>query len=592
LASGAEKIRRSLVLLAEEHGLSTEVEYRTDLTGCLGLCEKGPLVGVEPEGFLYEKVGLDDCPEIVSETLQSGRLIERLTADPQNPSGQEQPFYKPQIRQIMRRFGRIRPESLDDYLKTDGYKALALALSGLSPSEVSLRVEQSGLRGRGGGGFPAGRKWSSCRLAEGAVKYVLANGDEGDPGAFMNRSLMEGDPFSVIEGMTLGAYAIGAAKGYIYVRHEYPLSVERLSGAIKATQESGLLGRNILGSGFSFDLEVAIGGGAFVCGESTALMASIEGREGQPRVKYVRSTERGLWDCPTLLQNVETWANVPLIVYNGPDWFKQLGTGSNPGTKVFSLVGQVSRSGLVEMPLGSSIRSLVCDVGGGTKAGRCLKAVQIGGPSGGCLPDEALDLPLDFDNLIAAGAIMGSGGLIVMDDLSCMVDVARYFSGFLKGESCGKCSPCREGLTLIYRILDGLCQGRGQKGDTKELYSLGTMLAKTALCGLGQSAANPLLSTLRYFEDEYLEHEEKGFCRSGRCQGLFWPIINSDLCTGCGACLSACPAKVIQGKKKEPHKIELSGCLSCGTCLKVCRFGAAKATPKTDLKAAAKASHH
>ncbi|MDR3135806.1 MAG: SLBB domain-containing protein, partial [Deltaproteobacteria bacterium] len=426
LASGAGKIHQALLAATRSRDLDTMVEYRADLTGCLGLCEKGPLVGVDPDGFLYERVTLADCPELVTETLLGGKLIERLSAAHQEPKGQDHPFYAPQTRQITRRFGLVVPDNLGDYLKSGGYKALGLALSRLSPLEVSERVESSGLRGRGGGGFPAGRKWASCRQAPGAVKYVLANGDEGDPGAFMNRSLMEGDPFSIIEGLTLGAYAVGATKGYIYVRHEYPLSVGRLNSAIASAREVGLLGQNILGSDFSFSLETVEGGGAFVCGESTALMASIEGREGQPRVKYVRSTERGLWDAPTLLQNVETWANVPLIVEHGPEWFRSLGTTENPGTKVFCLVGQVRRSGLVELPLGSAIRSLVFEVGGGTRPGREFKAVQIGGPSGGCLPDKALDLPLDFDSLASAGAIMGSGGLIVMDDLSCMVDVARY----------------------------------------------------------------------------------------------------------------------------------------------------------------------
>ncbi|MDR2367006.1 MAG: 4Fe-4S binding protein [Deltaproteobacteria bacterium] len=578
LAAGAGRIHAAIREAAEARGLGDG--YRADLTGCLGLCEKGPLVGVEPGDYVVGGVTLEDCEGLVGETLLNGRPAGRRATGADGAIDQGHPFYEPQTRLITRRFGRIVPESLDDYLKTGGYSALALALGRLSPLEVSERVERSGLRGRGGGGFPAGRKWASCRLAEGAVKYVLANGDEGDPGAFMNRSLMEGDPFSIIEGMTLGAYAVGAAVGFVYVRHEYPLSVERLNGAIGSAERAGLLGENILGSGFSFRLETVLGGGAFVCGESTALMASIEGREGQPRVKYVRSTERGLWDSPTLLQNVETWANVPPIVGRGPGWFRSMGTGDNPGTKVFSLVGQVRRSGLVEMPLGTPIRSLVFGVGGGPRPGRGFKAVQIGGPSGGCLPSEALDLPLDFDNLAKAGAIMGSGGLIVMDDLSCMVDVARYFTGFLMGESCGKCTPCREGLTSLHGILDDLCRGRGRKGDPLELGKVASMLSKTALCGLGQSAANPLLSTLRHFGEEYREHAEEGFCRSGRCQGLFWPEINHELCVGCGACLAACPAGAISGEKKAPHEIDLAACVSCGACLPACRFGAARAVRK------------
>jgi NADH-quinone oxidoreductase subunit F len=549
------------------------------------------MVGVEPEGYLYGNVTVEDCRELVSETLLAGLPVGRLLANPDNPTRSEQPFYQSQTQLITKRFGKTIPGSIEDYLKTGGYAALGLAISKLGPLGVAERVEASGLRGRGGGGFPAGRKWASCRLAPGTAKYVLANGDEGDPGAFMNRSLMEGDPFSIIEGMTLGAYAVGASRGFIYVRHEYPISVERLDGAIKEAEKMGLLGHNILGSGFSFNLSTVEGGGAFVCGESTALMASIEGREGQPRVKYVRSTEKGLWDCPTLLQNVETWANVPIIVERGPEWFKSKGTKDNPGTKVFCLVGQVKYSGLIEMPLGSPIRTLVFGVGGGTKPGRRFKAVQIGGPSGGCLPYSALDLPLDFDSLSKAGAIMGSGGLIVMDDISCVVDVARYFTGFLMGESCGKCAPCREGLTLIYRILDDLCQGRGREGDSAVLEKLATNLARTALCGLGQSAGNPLLSTMRHFGEEYLEHELEGFCRSGRCQGLFWPDINPNLCVGCGSCLAACPTRVISGQKKEPHRIDLTGCVSCGSCIAICRFGAAKAIRKGGSQAARQADH-
>jgi NADH-quinone oxidoreductase subunit F len=476
--------------------------------------------------------------------------------------------------------GRVSPESLDDYLLTGGYEALSFALAKLSPGEVASMVEKSNLRGRGGGGFPAGRKWRACLEAGGETKYVVANGDEGDPGAFMNRSLMEGDPFAIIEGIALGAYAIGASRGYVYVRHEYPLAVRRLNAAIGLAEKMGLLGGNILGSGFRFELETVEGGGAFVCGESTALMASIEGREGQPRIKYVRSSERGLWDSPTLLQNVESWANVPLIVLNGPEWFRGIGGDQNPGTKVFSLVGRVRRTGLVEMPLGTPIRTIVEEAGGGARPGRTVKAVQTGGPSGGCLRNDQLDLPLDFDRLAAAGAIMGSGGLIVMDDLSCMVDVAKYFTGFLMGESCGKCAPCREGLTLINRILSGLCRGEGRRGDSAELRELGWMLSKTALCGLGQSAANPLLSTLRYFSEEYREHEEEGFCRSGRCQGLFAVAIDREACVGCGACRKACPSGAISGEKKKPHQADASACIGCGACLGACRFGAARAIRK------------
>ena len=577
LAGGGREVWAALKEEAERQGLGGRISWRVDLSGCRGLCERGPLVECRPEGFFYQKVKPHDAPEIIAETLAQGRVVESLTSGGGLEKAESLPFFIPQTRLIMARLGHTDPEDLDDYLQTDGYEALALALTELGPEEVCRRVEASGLRGRGGGGFPAGRKWRACRQAQAEVKYVLANGDEGDPGAFMNRSLMEGDPQAIIEGLILGAFAVGAEQGYIYVRHEYPLSVARLGRALTAARERGLLGRNILGSGFSFDLEIVEGGGAFVCGESTALMNSIEGREGVPRVKYVRSTERGLWGRPTLLQNVETWANVPHITRRGPEWFQSLGAPGNHGTKVFSLVGQVRRSGLVEMPLGSSLRQLVVEVGGGPGRGRKLKAVQSGGPSGGCLPEDRLDLPVDFDHLTEAGAMMGSGGLIVMDDLSCMVDVARYFTHFLTGESCGQCAPCREGLPALALILDDLCQGRGRPGDTARLTEWAEGLARTALCGLGQSAANPLLSTVRYFADEYREHEEEGFCRAGRCAGMYIPVINPKACLGCGACVKVCPAGAITGKIKEPHVLDQAACQTCGACLKACRFRAISA---------------
>lgn len=574
LAAGGGALLEALKKAAGRPGLAGRAAYKIDLCGCLGFCEGGPLVETTPEGYLYQKVTPDDAEEIVSETLLKGREISRLAAGPAGCPTLDLPFYKPQTLLIMNRWRRIDPESLDDYLRADGYEALALALSRYSPAEVSALVEASGLRGRGGGGFPAGRKWRACREAEGETKYVLANGDEGDPGAFMNRGLMEGDPHAVIEGMLLGAYAVGASVGYIYVRHEFAPSVARLSLALTSARERGLLGPNILGSGFSCGLEIVEGGGAFVCGESSALMTSIEGRAGTPRIKYVRSTERGLWESPTLLQNVETWANVPLIVKNGPDWFKTLGSPNNPGTKVFSLVGQVRRGGLVEMPLGQPLRVLVMDVGGGAPEGRRFKAVQTGGPSGGCLPESHLDLPVDFDHLNQAGAMMGSGGVIVMDDLCCMVDVARYFIKFLVGESCGKCVPCREGLSLFAQVLDDLCSGRAEPGDTARLEEWSALLAKTALCGLGQAAPNPILSTLKYFPEEYREHEEENYCRAGRCRGMYRPVINQELCHGCGACLKACPVSAITGAEKEPHQLDEAICVTCGDCLRACRFGA------------------
>jgi NADH-quinone oxidoreductase subunit F len=575
LAAGAALVFENIQKELKERGLSASVEFKASLTGCLGLCERAPLVEVAPEGFFYERVRPEDAAELVSDTLIKGELISRLVKDPQNPSKAAFPFYKAQKRIIMRRLGRMNPESLDEYLQSGGYEALRLALNELGPQECARRVEESGLRGRGGGGFPAGRKWKALRESTLSPRYILANGDEGDPGAFMNRALMEGDPLSIIEGMTIGAYALGAREGFIYVRHEYPLSVKRLELAIDQARDRGLLGDDILGSGFDFHLEIVQGGGAFVCGESTALMASIEGKEGLPRVKYVRSTEAGLWERPTLLQNVESWANVPLIVLKGPDWFKSTGSKGNPGTKVFSLVGQVRNSGLVELPLGTSIATVVEEAGGGVRPGRSFKAVQSGGPSGGCLPHSLLNLSLDFDSLTDAGAMMGSGGLIVMDDLSCMVDVARYFTGFLVEESCGKCAPCREGLPLMLNILNGLTSGNSQPGDTELLENYAKRLAETALCGLGQSAANPVLTTIRYFKEEYLEHEQ-GFCRAGRCHGLYIPVIDKELCTGCGLCQKACPSGAITGMKKEARTVEPLKCITCGQCLSACRFKAAR----------------
>ena len=564
LAAGSGKTLEALRKEAEKAGFPEGARP----TGCLGLCQRGPLILGEPGGRLIEKAKPEDAREIVSNFLSKEAARGRL-AGAECHKASYHDFYKPQTRLIMRRFGAARPGNLNDYLETGGFRALAMALGELGRDGVSKRVEESNLRGRGGAGFPAGRKWASCREAKGAEKIVLANGDEGDPGAFMNRALMEGDPLSIIEGMALGAFAVGARRGIIYVRHEYPLSVQRLKRAITEAQSRGLLGDGVLGSDFSFRLEVAEGGGAFVCGESSALMASIEGREGQPRVKYVRSTEKGVWDLPTLLQNVETWANIPLIAEKGPGWFKSIGTPKSPVTKIFSLVGEVRRSGLAEVPLGLSIRELGSGIGGGARRGRTLKAVQSGGPSGGCLPASALDLPLDFDSLQKAGAIMGSGGLIVMDNLSCMVDVARYFTSFLASESCGKCLPCREGLPALLGLLDDLREGKGRPGHAELMEDLAGSLAKSALCGLGQSAANPILSTIRHFKEEYLEHES-GFCRAGRCQGMFVAAINSENCPGCGACQRVCPASAIAGKEREPRQVDQKLCAGCGACLSAC----------------------
>lgn len=574
LAAGSADVHRALVAASQKASFAVDVCLDVVRTGCQGLCQQGVLVTLQPQGTLYCAVQPDDAEEIVDAFLQ-GRAVERLLYRDRARSVedvQDVPFYLRQEKHVLARCGLIDPYSLDDYVVQGGYEGLARALC-LESETVLERIVRARLRGRGGGGFPAGRKWEACRRASGDPKYVLANGDEGDPGAFMDRSLMEGDPHSLLEGMVIGAYAIGASKGFIYVRNEYPLAVKTLQGALEAAREKGLLGEDILGSGFSFDVEVCRGGGAFVCGESTALMASIEGRPGTPRVKYIRSSERGLWESPTVLNNVETWANVPLILSRGVDWFLSLGTEGSPGTKVFSLVGKVKNTGLVEVPMGMTLREIIFDVGGGMPKGRRFKAVQTGGPSGGCLPEASLDLPVDFDSLNEAGSIMGSGGMIVMDDRTCMVDVARYFVSFLVEESCGKCTPCREGLRQMKTILDDLSSGRGRPGDAELLRSLAENLRDTALCGLGQSAANPVLSTLRYFPEEYAEHEA-GFCRSGVCRDLFRFVVDGDSCRGCGLCASTCPVGAVSGEKGRAHVIDQDRCIRCGKCCEACIFEA------------------
>ena len=576
LASGSADVHRALQEEAGRMGLDLEVSLDLVRTGCQGFCERGPLVTVHPSGLLYGHVQPQDAEEILRVTVLEGGVVDRLLYR----EGKELfsrvetlPFYRRQMKKVLANCGFVDPESIEDYIAQGGYGGLARALT-MEPQAVVDAVVRSGLRGRGGGGFPAGRKWEACRRAQGSPKYVLANGDEGDPGAFMDRSLMEGDPHSLVEGMVIGAYAIGSEKGFIYVRNEYPLAVKALRRAIGEARRLGLLGPDILGSGFSFDLEICRGGGAFVCGESTALMASIEGRPGTPRVKYIRSTDRGIWDCPTVLNNVETWANVPLILSEGVEAFLSLGTEGSPGTKVFSLVGKVRNTGLVEVPMGMTLREIIFDIGGGMDRGRRFKAVQTGGPSGGCLPEASLDLPVDFDSLNDAGSIMGSGGMIVMDDRTCMVDVARYFVSFLVEESCGKCTPCREGLKQMEAILKDLTSGKGRPGDVDLLRFLAENLRDTALCGLGQSAANPVLSTLRYFPEEYDEHERDGFCRSGVCRGLFHFIVDETSCRSCGLCASVCPAGAVAGRKGEPYVIDAAECLLCGKCHEACPFQA------------------
>ena len=561
----------------ERRGLAGEVDVVE--AGCRGLCAMGPVVLIQPEGLFYVEVQSADVPELVEETLIKGRAVGRLTY--KEPATHESvchyediPFYSKQVRHVMRDCGMINPQSIEEYIAVGGYQALSKVTTSMTPEEIIAEVKKSGLRGRGGGGFPTGRKWEATRQAAGDVRYVIANGDEGDPGAFMNRSLMEGDPHAIIEGMIIGAYAIGSHQGYIYVRDEYPLAVKNLGIAIEQAQEYGLLGEDILGSGFDFDVKIVRGAGAFVCGESSALMQSVEGKVGEPRPKHFHATERGLWDLPTALNNVETWANIPLIINNGADWFASIGTEGSKGTKTFCLVGRIQNTGLIEVPMGITLREIVYDVGGGIPGGGEFKAVQTGGPSGGCIPASLLDLPVDYDSLVEAGSMMGSGGMIIMNDHTCMVDIARYFLDFLKEESCGKCTPCREGIRRMLEILTRITEGQGKMADLETLEALAKVVKSASLCGLGKSAPNPVLSTLRYFRDEYEAHIVDHKCPAGVCRALIEYYIIEDLCTGCGLCRRKCPQEAISGEKKEPHVIDLELCIKCGICHDVCRFDA------------------
>jgi NADH-quinone oxidoreductase subunit F len=574
----------SMVLEALNHqitvrGLNDSVEIKK--TGCHGLCEMGPLMVIEPSNLFYRTVRPDDVPEIVSETLIDGREIERLlwsenTSKKRLSFERDIPFYQKQKKNVLCHTGRIDPTKIDDYIAEGGYTALGKTLMAMTPLEIIRTIEDSGLRGRGGGGFPAGLKWRSCREAEGVVKYVIANGDEGDPGAFMDRSLMEGDPHSIIEGMIIGAYAIAAHQGYIYVRDEYPIAVEHLSIAIQQAGQYGFLGEDILGTGFDFEVQIKRGAGAFVCGESTALMNSLEGKIGEPRAKLIHTVESGLWERPSNLNNVETWANVPLIINEGAEWYTSLGTDGSKGTKIFSLVGKVNNTGLVEVPMGITLREIIFDIGGGIKGNKAFKAVQTGGPSGGCLPSSKLDMPVDFDRLTEAGSMMGSGGMIVMDENSCVVDLARYFVHFLLDECCGKCVPCREGLRQMHEILLNICEGRGQEGDIELLTELSSFMAQASLCALGRTASNPVLSTIRYFRDEYDAHIFDKRCPAGVCKALIEYYIDAELCTGCTLCQLKCPENAISGKKKGPHMIDHERCIRCGICSSVCKFEAVR----------------
>lgn len=576
-AKGSRKLYELFCEAAKESGNQVEIEAKC--VGCHGFCERGPIVVVQPGNILYQSVEEPDVEEIFRETVLGGRIVERLlyedpASEKKATTEEEIPFYNAQHRIVLAANGSIDPTSIEDYVATGGYAALAKALTTMGPEEIIEEVDRAGLRGRGGGGFPTARKWRSCRKAEGDARYVICNGDEGDPGAFMDRSLMEGNPHSVLEGMIIGAYAIGSSQGYIYVRNEYPLAVEHLKNAISRARQVGLLGENILGTPFSFDIRINRGGGAFVCGESTALMASLEGRMGEPRAKYVHTVESGLHGNPTNLNNVETWANIPAIINRGGEWFATIGTEGSKGTKVFSLVGKVVNTGLVEIPMGMTLRQLIDTIGGGVRDGKAFKAVQTGGPSGGCIPAQYLDTPVDFDELTKLGSMMGSGGMIVMDEDTCMVNVAKYFLGFLKEESCGKCTPCREGLSQMLYILDRITHGEGEPGDVEKLEELADLLEGTALCALGKTAANPVLSTIRYFRAEYDEHIQNQRCPAKECRGLFLYEIDPETCTGCMICARNCPVDAITGEKRKPHVINQEICTKCGACFEKCPFDA------------------
>lgn len=588
VAGGSLDIYKKLKELMEAKSLNFAVELADDPhsksiglknSGCHGFCEMGPLVRIEPQGWLYTKVKLDDCDEIVEQTILKGECVDRLVYKKNGEIYREQskiPFYKQQTRVVLEHCGKIDSDSIREYIAIGGYSAFEKALFDMSADDVVAEISKSELRGRGGGGFPAGRKWEQVKRQTEPQKYIVCNGDEGDPGAFMDRSIMEGDPHRMLEGMMIAGVACGANEGYIYVRAEYPLAVRRLKNAIKQAEELGLLGDNILGTDFSFHMHINRGAGAFVCGEGSALTASIEGNRGFPRVKPPRTVEHGLFDKPTVLNNVETYANVAQIILNGADWFRGIGVEKSPGTKAFALTGNIANTGLIEVPMGTTLREIIFDIGGGMRGDGEFKAVQIGGPSGACLTKEHLDLPLDFDTLKKVGAMIGSGGLVVMDDKTCMVEVARFFMNFTQNESCGKCVPCREGTKRMLEILERIVAGQGQDGDIELLLELADTISSTALCGLGKSAPSPVVSTIKNFRDEYEAHIYEKRCPAGACQKLKKIVIDPELCKGCSKCSRSCPVNAISGKIKEPFKIDLNTCIRCGSCIDTCPFHAIK----------------
>jgi NADH:ubiquinone oxidoreductase subunit F (NADH-binding)/(2Fe-2S) ferredoxin len=582
IAGGGLKIKDALVEEIKKRGLENEVNVV--LTGCNGFCAEGPIMTVYPDGVFYEKLKVEDIPLLVEEHLLKGRPVEKLMyKEPEKkhavPVMKDIPFFSLQVLRALRNKGMIDPEKIEEYIARDGYQAAAKALTEMTPEEIISTVKASGLRGRGGAGFLTGLKWEFCSKVTADQKYILCNGDEGDPGAFMDRSIMEADPHVVLEGMIIAAKAIGASKGYIYVRAEYPLAVRRLQLAIDQAKEYGLLGEDILGTGFNLDIEIYQGAGAFVCGEETALMRSLEGKRGMPIPRPPFPVHKGLWAKPSVLNNVETFANIPPIILHGADWYRSLGTEKSTGTKVFALTGAVNNIGLIEVPMGIPLRKIIFDIGGGIKKGRKFKAVQLGGPSGGCIPEELLDTPVTYEDIVKTGAIVGSGGMVVMDDLNCMVSVAKFFLEFTADESCGKCPPCRIGTRVMLDMLTDITEGRGKPGDVELLQDLAQDIINTSLCGLGQTAPNPVLTTIKYFADEYESHIKDGWCKAGVCRDLVTFYIDAETCKGCGACMRVCPAGAITGEKKKPHHINQELCIKCRSCFERCKFDSVKTGP-------------
>ena len=580
VSCGAFKVKEAIEKEIQKKKLQDEVMVIA--TGCNGFCERGPILMVHPDGVFYQQLKVEDIPFLIEEHLLKGRPVKKLMYIPPEekepiPRMKDIEFFKHQRLIVLRNRGRIDPEKVEEYIAFDGYEAMGKALSEMTPEKIVAEITASGLRGRGGAGFPTGKKWAAGRAAKGSPKYLICNGDEGDPGAFMDRSVLEADPHAVLEGMVIGARAIGAEKGFIYIRHEYPLALKRVEIAIKQARDNGLLGEDILGTGFNFDLEIVQGAGAFVSGEETALMASVEGRIAMPRQRPPYPAQKGLWNKPTVINNVETWATVPNIILRGAKWFSGLGTKTSKGTKIFSLVGKINNTGLVEVPMGITLRDIVYGIGGGIPGGREFKAVQIGGPSGGCIPAKMLDLTVDYESLTGAGAMMGSGGLIIMDDKTCMVDIAKYFLNFLRDESCGKCVSCREGTQRMWEIVKKITEGKGTEKDLDVLEDVARICKDASMCGLGQTAANPVLSTLQYFRHEYEAHILDKRCPAGVCTALIRYVVVAEKCTGCQACKNACPTQAIKGTLKDVHLIEQAKCIKCGACQEACRFEAIEA---------------